>query len=938
MKIKKHLIIPVNIIIVAGILLSVALYAVRVQRASASTEIANFENLTATMGHVADNYLRSEQLICNTWASFISTGEMSLEEASARLNRISVRTGVTIHLLYTDDGPLYGYSTQADTDALLLSDRAISYDGLDLFKPQNEIVAGGQPNVTPPYINPINGEESIAFYQKATLFERGLQREALVLRVVPASQLPDIWLFPMEVDTPAEVSLIDRDGRYIYTMKEGALNSDNFYEFYKTYNPMDDSLQTQLETLTANETGTFTMYNSEGEQCLIAHSPLGSVEGWLILSSIRMTDLEGSGINLLLIAVIAAALILLLAFDLIILLSLNRGMENAALAAESANMAKSEFLSNMSHEIRTPITGILGMNEMIQRESREKSVLEYSDNIQKASVSLLGIINDILDFSKIEAGKMELVPVDYELSGLISDTVNLILLRTEAKGLEFQVAVDPRLPKKLHGDEIRVKQILTNLLTNAVKYTEKGHVRMEFRLEDTDGDSVGIYVAVEDTGLGIKPEDMGKLFTAFERLDLVRTRKIVGTGLGLPITRNMLSLMGSELKVESTYGAGSKFFFTLRQTVADREEIGSFDPLANNGVRERARTNTPFTAPEAHILIVDDTEMNLQVISGLLRRTKMRVDTAPGGVQCLDRAGKMDYDIIFMDYRMPELDGVETLGKLKELYPERMEKTPVICLTANAVSGTREFMLGAGFTDYLTKPVIIEDMESALIKYLPPEKVLLSDAEEEPHEQDDSAKLLPPEIYAIPLLAPEQGVKFCGDAESYLGALTIFENSIQAKARELEENLEREDWNAYTIHVHSLKSTSRSVGATSISELAKLLEKAGNEGDTKTIRRETPKLLEMYRSLEAPLAKLLGKEEPDAQAADLPLLPESEFADAMESIRKFSRIYDYESIEMVMEMLSQHSIPESHREAYEKLCDGVNLFDWVMILAATEES
>ena len=937
MKIKKHLIIPVNILIVAGIILFVALYAARDYKETAASKIDNFTNLTDNMGRVADNYLTREQLICNTWASFISTGDMSLEEASARLKRISVRTGVMIHLLYTDEGSPHGYSTQGNDDPH--PTHMVSYDGLDLFKPQDEIIAGGPPNVTQVYINPINGEESIAFYQNVTLFENGERRKALVLRVVPISQLREVWLFPLEEDTPAEIFLIDRDGSYIYTVEEGSPKGDNFYEFYKSYNETDDLRRSEMEETIATETGTFTMYNSEGKQCLIAHSPIEVADGWSILAYIHMDDLNSSGIYWPLIVVVAAALILLLAFDLVFLLSLTRAMEHAALAAEDANMAKSEFLSNMSHEIRTPITGILGMNEMIQRESQNPNVLEYSDNIQKAGESLLGIVNDILDFSKIEAGKMELVPVDYEFPGLIGDTVNLIRIRTEAKALDFQVAVDPRLPKKLHGDEIRIKQILTNLLTNAVKYTEKGSVRLELRMESIDADSVEIYVAVKDTGLGIKAEDMEKLFTAFERLDLVKTRKIVGTGLGLPITRNMLAMMGSDLKVESTYGVGTKFFFTLRQTVADWEKIGSFDPLTDHSRRVSKHAHTPFTAPEAHILIVDDTEMNLQVISGLLKRTKMRVDTASSGMGCVDRLGQEDYDLVFMDYRMPEMDGIETLHKLKELYPERMEKMPVICLTANAVSGTREFMIGAGFTNYLTKPVIIEDMENALIEYLPPEKVLLSDGEEEvqgEQERDDSLKPLPPEVFDIPLLDPEQGLKFCGDAESYLSALAIYENSIPSKAREIEGNLEREDWPAYTINVHSLKSTSRSVGAASISELAKMLEKAGNEGDVEIIRRETPRLLELYRSLGEPLAKLLGKGEANGDAAGRPLLPESEFADAMESIRELAGVYDYENVSVVMEMLSQYSIPEAHRDAYEKLRDGVNRCDWDVIRSAAE--
>ena len=923
MNAKKYGIILTNVVIVLGIIIFVIAYATRQRHEILAARVETFENLTLAMEQVTANYLAQEQQICDTWARCVEQGGMTMEEARDCVRRIQPDFGTaSAHLIYVDDGSMSGLSTRARTDDA--SAYAVSYASLNLFKPAAELgELGREVNITRAYTNPMDGKQSIAFYDRVSLRENGVRRDALLLRVVPTSELAGKWVFPTEEYRDAEISLIDRSGSYI--IKSSSFKNASFFEFYKSYNLADYAAQPDMEKEFAAETGSFTMRNSKGETCLIAHTPVNSMEGWAIVSYLPAESLSRSGVNWTLLIAVVAALLLLLAFDLAVMQTFNRTLQRTAEAAKNASRAKSDFLSNMSHEIRTPITAILGMNEMIQRESRNPDVLEYSDSIRKAGVSLLGIISDILDFSKIEAGRMELTEADYDLTGMIDSVVNLTLLRAEGKGLSMRVEVDPALPERLRGDDMRVKQILTNLLSNAVKYTEKGSVTFSCALGGWDGDAALIHFAVTDTGIGIREEEMDKLFTAFDRLDTEHTRTVEGTGLGLAITAKMLSLMGSELKVESTYGKGSTFFFTLRQTVIDRTAVGDFDPMRSqreNKTRDSART--PFVAPDARILIVDDTQMNLQVFKGLLKRTKMHVEVAGSGAECIERFANEDFDLIFLDYRMPEMDGIETLGRLTELYPEKRARTPVISLTASAVSGDREKMLAAGFDDYITKPVNIDEMENMLIRCLPKEKVVLTP--ETGVTEEDPASVLPEELFDVPLLDPADGLRFCGDAESYLEALGVFARSIEPRAAEIEQKLASRDLEGYTISVHSLKSTSRTIGAPELSERAKALEQAGNRRDEALLLRDTPTLLEAYRSLRQPLERILNIG--GADTAEKAKLSEAEFDEAMRSIGEFCAEYDDSGVDAVMETLADYEIPASRRERYERMTSAAGRVDW----------
>ena len=390
--------------------------------------------------------------------------------------------------------------------------------------------------------------------------------------------------------------------------------------------------------------------------------------------------------------------------------------------ADAANIAKSEFLANMSHEIRTPINAVLGMNEMIIRECDDPNIVKYARDVEGAGKNLLAIINDILDFSKIEAGKMELVEAPYSLSTVLNDVVNMTTFRARSKNLELKVQVDKDIPDNLSGDEVRIRRIIVNLLNNAVKYTEKGSVTLEIRKAETNG-GIELIIDVTDTGIGIKSEEMPRLFNRFDRLDLSQTKTIEGTGLGLAITKGLLDLMGGNINVVSMYGKGSTFTASIPQKVVNPEPIGNWQEKYQETLQEKGQYQEEFHAPDARILVVDDTIINLIVVQNLLKQSQMTIDTASSGQEMLDMAAETKYDVILLDQRMPQMDGTEALHLLWERTDGINIDTPVICLTADAISGAKERYISEGFTDYLTKPIDGGELEEMLKLYIPAAKL-----------------------------------------------------------------------------------------------------------------------------------------------------------------------------------------------------------------------
>ncbi len=513
--------------------------------------------------------------------------------------------------------------------------------------------------------------------------------------------------------------------------------------------------------------------------------------------------------------------------------------------AEAASEAKSIFLANMSHEIRTPINAILGMNEMILREADSEQIKEYAQSIYSAGSSLLYLVNDVLDISKIESGKLEITENIYDLSSFIHDCYIMVAEKAEKKGLELTVSCDPQLPSKLKGDESRLRQVVTNLLSNAAKYTEKGSITLSFDQCDQDGQMM-LVVTVKDTGIGIRKEDMDKLFTQFARFDMEKNRNIEGTGLGLSLAKRLTDLMHGTLDLQSVYGVGTSVTLTVPQQVVDPEPMGDFQQKYMSMADKGGTYHQSFEAPDARILVVDDVALNLKVIVNLLKKTKITVDTAISGKRCLGMVQQIAYDLIFMDHMMPEMDGMATFAEMRNLENSLNKNTPVIMLTANAVTGVREQFLEAGFTDYLSKPVNGDKLENILQKYLPKEKCRTEASGTETVSETERPKALTELIELYPKVDVSKGLTVCADDyEVYIDFLQTYAENPETD--HLNEYLEQKKAYDYRVCVHGIKSASLSVGFSDLAAQALVLENAAREEDWDLIRANHDSFLDEYR-------------------------------------------------------------------------------------------
>ncbi len=608
---------------------------------------------------------------------------------------------------------------------------------------------------------------------------------------------------------------------------------------------------------------------------------------------------------LLVIAVIAVLIVLILQREF-------AAAKTAANLAEQANRAKSYFLSSISHDIRTPMNSILSMNEMVLRESKDEEILTYANHIRSSGNTLLGLINDILDLSKLEAGKLDIIPINYDVSSLLNDLVTMVESLASEKGLRLELDIDPTIPNFLYGDEVHIKQAATNILTNAVKYTPKGMVSFSVHSKRIPGDdtSVLLHFIVKDTGVGIKQENMDRLFLAFERIEEDENKNIEGTGLGLTITERILNMMDSSLQVESEYKKGSVFSFTIRQNVNRWDEVGNLEEAFRHSMTERKRYKEKFTAPQASVLVVDDTPVNLTVIKSLLKRTKLKIDLANSGDEGIEYARRKKYDMIFLDHMMPDKDGIETLKELKEMPDNLNRLTPTICLTANAIQGMREIYLNAGFDDYITKPINPDHFEDMILRYLPDEKIL------PPEEKEETWVELPKELERVEALDISAGLEHCGNEEAYLDALEAYLETGEASAKEIEQLFHKNDFEAVTTKVHGLKSTSLAIGATELSELAKKMEMAGKAGETDVIKAHMEELLASYRKLIKDISFL---SDATAPGEEKPMLSKEELLSAYKELKELCKESDYGAMEELGEKLSEYRVPQEEEENVSKI-------------------
>ena len=591
--------------------------------------------------------------------------------------------------------------------------------------------------------------------------------------------------------------------------------------------------------------------------------------------------------------------------------------------AEEANKAKTMFLANMSHEIRTPMNAIMGTTEMILRENTSEAVENHANSIKNAGNILISIINDILDFSKIESGKMNVNDVNYKPGFLIKDITDSIKEKLDEKGIMFEIHVKDTLPKVLHGDETHVRQVFTNILTNAVKYTQRGYVAMNVDWELQNGLAL-VRVSVEDTGCGISEEHMKTLFNSFERADMVKNRTIEGTGLGLAITKRLIEYMGGSISVKSTYGEGSIFSFYFYQGIVDYAPTGDFNVLTEKEEEELKSSNESFIAPMAKVLAVDDNVTNIKVIQGILSMYQIRVDTATSGQECLEKLEKNHYHLILMDQMMPIMDGIETTRKIREFQDKDIRNIPVIALTANAIRGAREMFLENGFQDYISKPMDINILEKILRKYLPTEFIHLVD------KKNPRVSLGKPIV--IPQVDVEAGIANYGNSrQRYIQILRYIYDDGEEQIVRMKKQVREKRYDDYLFEAHALKGLAKGIGAMELSEKARIQEIAAREKQYDVITEGAEHLFEQYQMLLANIKFVFQNNGialiDDVKVQDVELTPSEYTAQLLSMMGSLDMLEQQEAEKKVNTMLS-FRMEESKRKVLEEVKRCIKNFDY----------
>jgi signal transduction histidine kinase/DNA-binding response OmpR family regulator len=685
---KKVFIIIVNVIIMAAILIFVVLYSRFKTRDSYRRQIEYFENTTVTMERVTENYLEGEQRICDIWARYINNKTMTLEEATDCIRASHVLENTSAHLISLDT--LTGLSTRPKQGTS--DDYAVSYKRVALLEDVDWIdEIGNSINITRAYTNPMNGEQSLAFCNRVVLYdpERDASESAVLLRVIPISALEQKWVFPQTELMNAELSMIDANGDYI--LKGNSFKNASFFEFYKSYNATDPESSSDLFGRITSSTGSIPLTNSHGQKCILAFTPVSATVGWTLLGLVPAKDLNVDTENWLLIGVVSAGLLILFLCDLFYMLYFNKRLKITAMEAESANRAKTDFLSTMSHDIRTPMNAIIGLTMIAEKNLGDvESTGESLRKISLASNHLLTLINDILDISKVESGKLKLSPLTFSIVETVENLVNISQPMIKEKNIDFSFHINQMEKEYLYTDQLRLNQIYINILSNAIKYTEpRGRVSVELREEkSTIPGCIRLIYVVADTGIGMSPEFMATMYQPFSRQIDSRVNSIQGTGLGLAITKQMVDLLGGTIDCQSEQGKGTTFTVVLDIPEADRQrEDMQLDPI--------------------DVLIVDDDEILLQTAVQTLESLGASAEQAKSGLEALGlikhrhRSGQ-DYNVIIVDWKMPEMDGLETINRIRS---EINTNIPILLISAYDWSDIEDKAKAVGANGFVSKPL-----------------------------------------------------------------------------------------------------------------------------------------------------------------------------------------------------------------------------------------
>ena len=685
---KKTFIIIVNVVIMASILIFVVLYSRAESRDSYQRQIEHFEDTTVTMEHVTENYMDGEQGICDVWARYINNNTLTMKEAADYIRSLHVNENTSAHLISLDT--LKGLSTRPKQGTE--NDYDVSYERIGLLDNVDWIDEIGKSiNITRAYTNPMNGEQSLAFCNSVKLYDADgkTPEDAVLLRVIPISVLEEKWVFPQTELVNAELSMIDTNGDYI--LKGDSFKNSSFFEFYKSYNSTDPESSGELFDRITSSTGSVSMLNSHEQECILAFTPVSYTVGWSLLGLVPANDLRADTENWMLVGVVSAGLLILFLADLLYILYFNKRLQIAAKEAESANKAKTDFLSTMSHDIRTPMNAIIGLTTIAEKNLGDvEATGESLRKISLASNHLLTLINDILDISKVESGKLKLSPLTFSIVETVENLVTVSQPMIKEKNIEFSFNTNQMEKEYLYTDQLRLNQIYINILSNAIKYTEPGgRVSVDMHQEKSEKPGcVKLTYTVADTGIGMSPEYMKNMYQPFSRQIDSRVNSIQGTGLGLAITKQMVDLLGGTIECQSELGKGTTFTVVLDIPEADRQ-------------REDMQLDS------VEVLIVDDDEYMLQTTVDILESLGASADQAQNGLEALGmiehrHISGRDYDAVIIDWRMPEIDGLETIRRIRA---EIDANIPILLISAYDWSDIEEKAKEAGANAFVSKPL-----------------------------------------------------------------------------------------------------------------------------------------------------------------------------------------------------------------------------------------